>query len=161
MAGVAELDSLGEGLHDRRLDRLEAVLEVDGGERGLEEGCEHVLRAGDPIELGSWDVLCLREQESDEIEVLRDGGAALARDDVGADLREAALRRVGEAVVERARDRELEHGVAEELEPLVGGGPVGRPRGVREHLVAPLRGKGLDQARERAALPRSVAVTDG
>ena len=38
---------------------------------------------------------------------------------MGTHLRELPLREVGVARVERVRDRELEHAVAEELEPLV------------------------------------------
>ena len=47
-----------------------------------------------------------------ELELARDDGAARARDDVRAHLRHPALGEVGEPVVERPRDRELEHRVA-------------------------------------------------
>ena len=159
MAGPGELDARVEGLDDGRLDLLEAVLQVDGGDRCLEQCREHVAAARDPVELRVGDVLRLLEQEAGEVELLRDPGATVARDDVGPDLREPALGRIGKAVVQRPRDRELEHGVAEELEPLVRGRPIGRPRGMGEDVVAPLGGKGVDQARERAPLPRAVAVT--
>ena len=49
-----------------------------------------------------------------------------------AHLGEPPLLEVGVAVEERARDRELEHAVAEELEALVGRRPVRRPGRVRE-----------------------------
>src|SRR5581483_6804752 len=52
--------------------------------------------------------------------------------DVRADLRQPPLRELGEAVVQVARDGELEDAVAEELEPLVRGRPVRRPGRVRE-----------------------------
>ena len=97
---------------------------------------------------------CARADERRaEPELTRDGGTALARDDVRADLREPPLGRLREAVVQRPRDRKLEHRVPEELQALVGRGAVGRPGGVREDLLAALRGKGVDQARERLALP--------
>jgi hypothetical protein len=67
---------------------------------------------------------------------------------VGADLREPALREVGEALVERARDRELEDAVAEELEPLVRGGAVVGPRRVGEDRLQALRRERVDQALE-------------
>ena len=93
--------------------------EVDGRDRGLEERREHVAAVRDPGELGIGDVLCLLEQVAPEIELLGHAGAAVARDDVGPDLRQAAVGSLREAVVQRLRNRELEHRVAEELEPLV------------------------------------------
>ena len=56
---------------------------------------------------------------------------------MGADLREPPLGRVREAVEDGSRDRQLEHAVAEELEPLVGGRPILGPGGVREDLLEP------------------------
>ena len=55
----------------------------------------------------------------------------------------------GITLVELARDGELEHAVAQELEPLVRRGTVGRPRRVREDLLQPLGGQLVDQALER------------
>ncbi len=46
--GEREVDLTREGLDDRTLDRLEAVLQVDGGERGLEQRREHVAIALEP-----------------------------------------------------------------------------------------------------------------
>jgi hypothetical protein len=57
---------------------------------------------------------------------------------VRTDLRQAPLGEVGIALVERLRDRELEHAVAQELEPLVRRGTVGSPRGVREDVLEAL-----------------------
>jgi len=67
---------------------------------------------------------------------------------VRADLREPALGRIGEAVEDGARDRELEDAVSEELEPLVRGSPILRPRGVREDLLEPVARELGDQAAE-------------
>jgi hypothetical protein len=50
--------------------------------------------------------------------------------------------------VERVGDGELEDAVAEELEPLVGGATVARPRGVREDVLGQLRRELVDQLRE-------------
>jgi len=46
------------------------------------------------------------------------------------------------------RDRELEHAVAEELEPLVRLCPVGRPRCVGERDRRPIGRERVDQRRE-------------
>jgi hypothetical protein len=46
------------------------------------------------------------------------------------------------------RDGELEDAVAEELEPLVRGATVARPRGVREDGLRQLRRELVDQLRE-------------
>jgi len=60
--------------------------------------------------------------------------AAPARDDVGADAAELTLGQVGIALVEGGRDGEAEDAVAEELEPLVGGGAIRRRRRMRQRL---------------------------
>src|SRR5207244_13135618 len=75
-----------------------------------------------------------------EVELARDDGAARAGDDVRADLREAAFREVGVALEELTRDGELEHAVAEKLQPLVGRRSVARPRCVRVDLLGPFLG---------------------
>jgi hypothetical protein len=54
------------------------------------------------------------------------------------------------AGVERVCDRELENAVAEELEPLVRGATVARPRRVGEDRPGELRRKLVDQLREVA-----------
>jgi hypothetical protein len=46
------------------------------------------------------------------------------------------------------RDRELEHAVAEELEPLVRLAAFARPRRVGEDVLRQLRRKRVDQLRE-------------
>ena len=84
---------------------------------------------------------------------------------MGANLREPSLGRVTEAVVDRARDRELEDAVAEEFEALVRGGPLVRPGRVREDLIEALRRQLLDQPAElfRSIRKRagSLAATAG
>ena len=62
-----------------------------------------------------------------------------------ADLRKPPLGGLAEAVVHGSRDRELEHAVAEELEPLVGRGTIVRPGGVREDLLEAGLGKRVDE----------------
>jgi hypothetical protein len=62
-------------------------------------------------------------------------------------------------VVQGARDRELEHAVPEELEPLVAQRPVGRPRGVREDRVGPADRERVNQPRERPGIPLRAAFT--
>jgi hypothetical protein len=46
------------------------------------------------------------------------------------------------------RDRELEDAVAEELEPLVGGATVARPRRMGEDVLRQIRRERVDQLRE-------------
>jgi hypothetical protein len=58
------------------------------------------------------------------------------------------------AVVQRVRDRELEDAVAEELEPLVRGGALARPRGVGEDGLRQLRRERVDQLCEAECLIR-------
>jgi hypothetical protein len=50
--------------------------------------------------------------------------------------------------VERMSDRQLEDAVAEELEPLVRGATLARPRRVREDGLRQLRRERVDQLRE-------------
>jgi hypothetical protein len=52
------------------------------------------------------------------------------------------------AYEERVRDGELEDAVAEELEPLVRGATVARPRRVRKDRLRQLRRELVDQLRE-------------
>ncbi len=131
-----------------------AVLEVHGRDRRLEQRREHVAAQRDAVRApGRARPARARRARRRGRASRATAGAALPRDDVRADLREPPLGRLGEPVVERPRDGELEHGVPEELEALVGGRAVRRPRRVREDVVAALGGKGVDQARERLALP--------
>jgi hypothetical protein len=67
---------------------------------------------------------------------------------VRADLGQPPFGGSGEAVEDRARDRELEDAVAQELETFVRVGPVLDPRGVREDLLEPLGRELRDQAAE-------------
>ena len=119
VARARVLDLVGEGLDDRRLDLLEAVLEVERSDGRLEHRGQHVAAPRDALELVRRDAFGPLEQLLPEAELLRNDGTALAGDDVRPDLRQAPLRRVGEAVEDGPCDRELEHAVAEELEPLV------------------------------------------
>jgi hypothetical protein len=66
---------------------------------------------------------------------------------VGADLGEATLRGLGEAIEDRTRDGELEDAVAQELEALVRIRAVFCPRGVLEDLLLP----GCRELRDQAA----------
>ena len=159
VTGAGELDPGVERVDDGQLRLLEAVLEIDGRDRSLEECGENVAASRDARQLRLGHVLRLLEQESPEVELLRDVRAAVTRDDVGPDLREPPFGRVGEPVVQRLRDRQLEHRVAEELEALVRGRAIRRPGRMGEDVIATLGGKGFDQARKRAPFPRAVAAT--
>jgi hypothetical protein len=155
------LDARPERADDGLLDRLEAVLEEERRERRLEQRREHVPIPREPLELlvGHRGAAC--HQALAEAEVARHDGAASARDDVRAHLRQPALGEVGVVVVERAGDRELEHAVAEELEPLVRRGAVRRPGRVGEDVLEPLLGELLDQAFERSEADGGAAATGG
>ena len=74
--------------------------------------------------------------------------AGRARDDVRANLGELTLGEVRMARVERMGDRELEDAVAEELEPLVRGAAIARPRRMGEDGLRQLRRERVDQLRE-------------
>jgi hypothetical protein len=64
------------------------------------------------------------------------------------DLGQTTFRSVWKTIEHRPRDRELEHAVAEELEPLVRLRAVFRPRRVGEDLLEASGGKLVDQAAE-------------
>ena len=137
-------------------DRLEAVLEVERRERRLEHRREHVAVAREPrSSLARRAPVAAGEQPLAEPELARDDGAARARDDVRAELRHLPLVEVREAVVERVGDRELEHGVAEELEPLVRLAALGGPARMGED-----RGRALGRQR-RDQLARESSVPTG
>ena len=148
------LDPRRERVDDRVLDRREAVLEEERAERRLEQRREHVAVLREPLELVGLKAVAPARRAAAEVELARDDRAARARDDVRADLREPPLREVGVARVELVRDRELEHAVAEELEPLVRLRPVGRPRRVRERDRRPLGRQRVDQRRELSVTRR-------
>ena len=78
-----------------------------------------------------------------------------------ADLGEPPFRCVSEAIEHSARDRELEDAVAQELEPLVRGGAVLRPRGVLEDLLQPVRRQLADQPAELGRPVFQVLITPG
>jgi hypothetical protein len=85
------------------------------------------------------------EEALAELEAPAHDGAALPRDNVGAELRERPLLRVGKPLVELLRDGEPEDAVPEELESFVGIRPVRRPRSMCERVAEALRGQGVDQ----------------
>src|SRR5581483_4190803 len=129
--------------------RLEAVLEEKRSERGLEQSGEDVAIVHEPVELRLRQARRVLAESIAEAEPAGDDGAARTRDDVRADLRHPPFVELGELVEERARDRELEHRVAEELEALVRLRPVGGPARVREDGRDPFRRQRRDQLRER------------
>ena len=63
-------------------------------------------------------------------------------------LGQPTFRSVWKTIEHRPRDRELEHAVAEELEPLVRLRAILRPRRVREDLLEQSGRKLVDQAAE-------------
>ena len=63
---------------------------------------------------------------------------AVLAHEVGAHAREVAFVGVAEAVEQQARDDQAQHGVAEELEPLV---VVGAEAAVRERALEQRRGR--------------------
>jgi hypothetical protein len=158
LRGEGEFDLRLERLDDRLRDRLEAVLEVERGERGLEQGRQHVSVLREARDLGVGWSLGLGQQALAEIELPRDDRTACPRDDVRANLRHPTLAEHREAVEERARDRQLEHRVSEELEAFVGGRAVGGPRRVREDRRRPL-GRECRNQLPQAGRARCRAIT--
>jgi hypothetical protein len=147
-AGV--LDLVAEGCDDGGLDRLEAVLEVERSERGLEQSRKDVSAAGDAVELLRRDPVGALQEPVTELELFCDRGAARTRDHVGANLRQPALRGLAEAVVDRAGDGQLQDAVTEELEALVRVRPLVCPRRVGEDLLEAARRQLGDQPTELA-----------
>jgi hypothetical protein len=138
------------------------VLEVERGKRRLEQRREDVPVPREPLELVDGDdAPAFLDQPWPEVELARNDGAARARDDVGANLRQPALRQIRIAVVERPSDGELEDAVAEELQPLVGVGAVGRPRRVRERGVEQRLRQPRDQRLESARVAGLRDVVTG
>jgi hypothetical protein len=144
------LDPVGERVHDRLLNRLEPVLEVESPETSLDERREDVPVGGEPADLGALALRGVLAEPLSQREPLPDDGAALARNDMGADLCEMSLLVRRKALVELTRDREPENAVPQELEALVGFGAVSCPRGMGERLSEALRGQLLDQPPEVA-----------
>jgi hypothetical protein len=143
------LDPRLERADDRRLDLLEPVLEVQGGERRLQHRREHVPIARETLDLVGGGAARTLLEPLAEAELSRDDRAARPRHDVGADLRHPPFREVGEAIEEGARDGKLEHRIAEELEPLVGRDAVGGPRRMREDGSGPVLGQRRNQLAQR------------
>ncbi len=152
------LDAAAEGADDRRLDRGEPVLEEERGQRGLEQRRAHVAVLGQTLHLLLGDALRMLEEELLQAELVGDDRAALARDDVRAQPGQLALGEVRIRVVQGARDRELEHAVAEEFESLVRVAPVGRPGRMREHLAAARSRELGDQPAELGAVGATGAT---
>jgi len=93
----------------------------------------------------------VHEQPFAESEAPADYGAALARHDVRADLRELPFLVVGKPSVELACDRKAQDAVSEELEPLVGLRAILGPGGMRKGVTETRLRKRVDQ-REQLGL---------
>jgi hypothetical protein len=115
---------------------LEAAGQVDGAEdrfdRVGEDRCL-VAATGGLLTAAELDVLTERD-------LAADAGQRTCIDDGRAQLGQAALGQLGMAAVERLGDDDTEHGVAEELEALVGGEPavLVRERAVRQRSLQQL-----------------------
>jgi hypothetical protein len=153
------VDPLCEGVDDGFADRLKAVLEVESAQTRLDEGRKDVPIRRQAPRLGAFGLRRVLRQTLAELQLAADDGAALARDDVGPNLRQPAFLVAGEALIELAGDSQPENAVSEELEPLIGFGAVFRPRRVCECAEEPLLGKLVDQPAEIG--PGLVALTAG
>jgi hypothetical protein len=102
------VDQLARGLQAPvEIDRADDGLQGVGQDRGLVPAARALLAAAEP-------------DERAEVQPARDLGQGAGVDHGGAQLRELALREVGMQAVEGVGDHQTEHGVAEELEALVG-----------------------------------------
>jgi hypothetical protein len=153
------LDPVRERVDDRLSNRLESMLEVQSPKTGFDERGEDVPVGGEAADLGALALRGVLGEPLAELQPPPDDGAALPRDDVGADLRQAPLLVRRKALVELARDGEPENAVPEKLEPLVGLGAVARPGGMGERLTEALRGQLIDQPPEVG--PGPVVLTAG
>lgn len=156
------LDPLLEGVDDRFTQTLEAERDVEGAERRLDERREDVPVRGQALELTGRDAGLRRGlQPRAELQAASDDRAAGAADDVRPDPRQLALARLREALVERLRDRELEDAVAEELEPLIGCGPVVDERRMREDPGREVLRQLVDEREQRCARSRLRVASRG
>jgi hypothetical protein len=138
------------------------VLEIESAETGLDERRQDVPVRGEPLELVRVaHSATLLDEPLAQFEPAANDGAALARDDVGTKLGEPAFLGIWEALVELLRDREPEDAVPEELEPLIGICPVGRPRGVREGVLETRGGQGVDELEKGAVGALGPALLTG
>ena len=143
------LDLPAERLDDRRLDAPRSPCSRKIAASAASSSAASTLRfVARRVSSSGCAVEPALEQLGAEPELLRDERAGAPRDDVRADLRQPALGQVGVAVVQMPCDGQLEHAVAEELEPLVRRRPVGRPRRVGEDVLEPVRRQRADQLGE-------------
>ena len=108
-----------EPVHDLG-GHLDAAAEVDGADHGLDgvgEDRRLVAAAGGLLAAAELDVLA-------EPDAAADLGQRAGVDDRGAQLGQPALGEVGVGEVEGLGDDDAEHGVTEELQPLVGRQPT-------------------------------------
>jgi hypothetical protein len=101
------------------------------------------------------------EETLAELEAPAHDGAALPRDDVGAELRERPLLRVGKPLVQLLRDGEPEDAIPEKLESFVGIRAVRRPRGMREGVADTLPRQGVDQLEKAGVGALGPALVTG
>ena len=142
------LDPLAERRDDRTLHAVEAVRQVAGAERRLEQRRDDVPVRGQPLEVVAGDdASAPLAQAFAEIELLPTT-AQLERLTAFARSWSAAPRAVRERLVEHLRNRELEHAVAEELEPLVRARAIGYERGMRRDALRRSGSGALDELEE-------------
>jgi hypothetical protein len=104
------------------------MLEVERSQACLDERGEDVAVDREALELvGIALAAAMLEEALAELEAPAHDGTALPRDDMGAELRERPLLRLGEPLVELLGDGEPEDAVPEKLESFVGIRPVRRP----------------------------------
>jgi hypothetical protein len=158
MPGARVLDPLVEGLDDRRRRPRRSPLEVDGRRSAASSRRRRgTLRLSEMrCSSGPGNVLSRRATEHRPEFERRARPAAPAL---------SARRRARGIFAGRPSDASGKRsysaraiassstGVAEELQALVRGRAVGRPRRMREDLLPALGGKGVDQARERPGPP--------
>src|SRR6266542_322621 len=156
--GGGILDSPREGLDDRLRNPLEPVLEKERGEGGLHDCGQDVAVARELRRLLDAGLQAPIAQPAIELELQSDRRTARAGADVREDLRHPALGEVRVAVEEVAGDGEIQDAVAEELEPFVGGGAVGRPVRMRKDLIESLPWERLDQVLELVRFSRRRAA---
>ena len=143
------LDPRGERGDDRVLDLLEPVLE--------EERCRARPRGAPRARCGSARGASSSSCGTDTARSAIRSPSPSSRATTAQLARETTCDRIfaswpsvksGIPVVELPRDRELEHAVAEELQPLVRGRAVRRPRRVREDMLQPVGRELVDQSLE-------------
>jgi len=127
---------LGEGVDNGGRDAVEAEGEVGGADDRLADRGEDAVGLDQHLRALAGALRRLGAEALGHVEVASDLRAGLAGHRLGAQLGEPPSAVAGEARIEVVRDREAQHHVTEEREPLIGVPPLIHPARMRECLAS-------------------------